>query len=160
LGSELVAKANIPALILGEPKLDLAEANTSGILENVYQYAKDDLVVIDWNSAIVFEPSGQKDITDVLEFALTHLLEVRYYDDLLDHRRSELDDEIERKRQGSLTGRYGKLARDANTKFIECSEFIERVDNSLKVVGDFYLAVIFRGAIRRFRILDWQMSIN
>ena len=37
---------------------------------------------------------------------------------------------------------------------------MERVDNSLKVVGDFYLALIFRGATQKFRIKDWQDSIS
>jgi uncharacterized Rmd1/YagE family protein len=34
------------------------------------------------------------------------------------------------------------------------------MSNSLKFVGDFYLARIYRGALKRFRILDWQDSIT
>jgi hypothetical protein len=167
-GRDLLEKVDLSALILGENKEILAERAKEGILENTYQYAENDLVVIDWNSAVVLEPSGQKDILDVLEFALTHLLEFRYYDDVLDHRLGELYDRVESQRArgwGRFFGLlwnedFAKISRDANARFIEFSELIERIDNSLKVVGDFYLAVIFRGGIRRFRIPDWQQNVT
>jgi hypothetical protein len=158
-GQELIEQADLPALILGEND-PLSEKARQGILDYTYQYAEADLAVIDWNSAIVFEPSGSRDISDVLEFAVTHLLEVRYYDDLLDKRLAELYDEVEMRRQRIWRSQFGAISKDANTRFLEFSEFMERIDNSLKVVGDFYLAVIFRGAVRRFRILDWQQNIT
>lgn len=167
-GADLLNRANLAALLLGENKEVLADKCKESILESTYQYAENDLVVIDWNSAVVMEPSGQKDIPDILEFALTHLLEFRYYDDVLDHRLAELYDRIESQRSRGIKRLWGmiwnedfaKISRDANARFIEFSELIERIDNSLKVVGDFYLAVIFRGGIRRFRIPDWQQSVT
>jgi hypothetical protein len=157
---DLTKKVNLPALMLGEPRETLSPKAIKGILENVFQYAETDLVAVDWNSAIVVEPLGQKDIADVIEFALAHLLEFRYYDDLLDHRLATLYNAIGARRQGLWKSNFAKISREANTRYIEFSEFIERVDNSLKVVGDFYLAVVFRAAIRRFRIPDWQQSIT
>lgn len=158
--NELIEKAPLAELLLGESNERLGSRSRNGILENVYQYAENDLVVIDWNSAIVVEPSGSRDITDVIEFALTHLLEFRYYDDLLDDRLTSLYDSIEEGRSKIFRTNFSRLSNESNTKFIEFSEFIERVDNSLKVVGDFYLAVLYRGAMRRFRIQDWQQSIT
>ena len=35
-----------------------------------------------------------------------------------------------------------------------------RVDNTLKVIGDFYLARVYESAVRRFRIRAWQASID
>jgi hypothetical protein len=160
LAKDLIERADLPALILGESREVLSQKCRKGIFENVFQYAETDLVAIDWNSAIVLEPSGQRDITDVIEFALTHLLEFRYYDDLLDQRLSTLYDAIGVRRQKLWKSSFAQISREANTRFLEFSEFIERVDNSLKVVGDFYLAVIFRAAVRRFRIPDWQQSIT
>lgn len=157
---DLIHNSLLPELILGEPPELLSAQSRSAILENHYQYAANDLVVIDWNTAVVLEPSGQRDIMDVLEFALTHLLEVRYYDDLLDTRLAELYDAIEIKRGRTLQGYFSRLSHEANSRYLEFSEFTERVDNSLKIVGDFYLAVIFRGAMRRFRVQDWQSSIT
>ena len=167
-GKDLLTQTDLSALILGESKEKLADKCKASILENTYQYAENDLVVIDWNSAVVFEPSGQRGIPDVLEFALTHLLEFRYYDDVLDHRLSELYDRVESQRArgfGRIFGMIWKedfaaISQDANARFIEFSELIDRIDNSLKVVGDFYLAVIFRGGLRRFRISDWQQNVT
>jgi len=157
---ELIAKADIPALLLGETDTGLAGLSRDAILEYRYQYRDNDLVVIDWNSAIVWEPSGQRDISDVLEFAVTHLLEMRFYDELIDRRLGVLYDSIEarRRRRGRIP--FWKLSHEASTRFIEFSEFLGRVENSLKVVGDFYLARIFRAALRRFRVSDWQSSIS
>jgi hypothetical protein len=157
---QLLERGSVPELILGEPKEKLSPKSRTGIRDVSFQYSEHDLVVIDWNSAIVLEPSGQRDIPDVLEFALTHLLEFRYYDDLLDHKLTDLYDSIELGKNTLFRGDFAKISHEANSRFIEFSEFLERIDNSLKVVGDFYLAVIFRGAIRRFRIGDWKESLS
>jgi hypothetical protein len=157
---DLVKNVNLPALILGDAQEELAEETQASILENLFQYAENDLVLIDWNSAVVLEPSGSKETPDILEFALTHLLEVRYYDDLLDKRLVELYDSVEEGREGFWQNRFGEISKEANTRFIEFSEFMERMGNSLKVVGDFYLARIFRAALRRYRVNDWQESIT
>ncbi len=163
-GSDLLEKADLAALLLGELGGEfggsLASRTREAVLQNLHQYASNDLVLIDWNSAVVLEPTGSRDIPDVLEFALSHLLEVRFYDDLLDHRLGELYDSVEKGRQRLIGSPFAAVAKDANSRFLEFSEFVERVDNSLKVVGDFYLATIFRSAMKRFRILDWQESIT
>jgi len=158
--ADLTTRADIPALLLAERTDTLAPPSRDGILENTFQYATDDLVIIDWNSAIVYEPSGQMENADIIEFALTHLLEVRYYDDVLDRQLAQIYDAVDERRRSSWKGRFSSLALEANTRFLEISEIMERVDNSIKVVGDYYLAVVFRAAIRRFRVLDWQQSIT
>lgn len=158
--TDLIDRVDIPALILAEPNEKLGEITQHAILESLYQYGENDLAIIDWNSAVIVEPSGQRDLPDVLEFALTHLLEVRYYDDLLDNRLRMLYDSIERRRARMLRAGYSQLSHEASSRYIEFSELIERVDNSLKVVGDLYLATIFRAAARRFRLPDWQSSIT
>lgn len=158
--TDLLKSADIPSLILGETSFNPSEKSKQSILESTYQYSSDDLAVIDWNSAVVVEPSGKKEVPEVLEFALTQMMEMRYYDDLLDDRLYELYDEIEKTRGSIFKSQFSVLAREASTRYIEFSEFIERIDNSLKVVGDFYLATIFRGASAKFRIRDWQESIT
>lgn len=158
--TELMERGAVPELILGEPTDPLSEKTRAGIQEMFFQYSANDLVVIDWNSAIVLEPSGQRDIPDVIEFSLTQLLEFRYYDDLIDKKLSDLYDSIEKGKHTLLRTDFDEISHEANSRYIEFSEFLERIDNSLKVVGDFYLAVIFRASVRRFRINDWQQSIS
>lgn len=157
---DLLHAVDVPALILGEPAIPLARRMRAPILESVIQYGDADLAVIDWNSAVVVEPSGQHDVPDVLEFALTHLMEYRYYDDLLDQRLAVLYGSMGRRRPGIFGGGYSRLSREASQIYLELSEFLERVENSLKVVGDFHLAMVFRAATQRFRLGDWEASIT
>jgi hypothetical protein len=156
----LLKNVDVPALILGEMHEKLSDQIKSGILENTYQYSVDDLAVIDWNSAVVIEPSGSMDVPLVIEFALSQLLEMRYYDDLLDSKLNTLYNEVAIKKRGILSNRYSKIAEEAGRMYLEIAEVVESVENSLKVVGDFYHAKIFRAASVRFRFKDWQHSID
>jgi hypothetical protein len=158
--SNLHEKVDIPALILAEPKDVLSEFIKKNILDNSYQYFKDDLVVVDWNSALVIEPNGSMDVPLVIEFALNQLLELRYYDDLLDQQLNTLYNEVVGRKKGLLNNKYSKIAENAGQMYLEISEIVENVENSFKTVGDFYLATIFRATSKRFRFDDWQKSIN
>jgi hypothetical protein len=159
---ELFNKVNIHALIIAEAKdADiLAEPLKASIFENTYQYTSKDMAVIDWNSALVIEPSGSMDVPDVIEFALCQLLEMRYYDDVLDGRLANLFNAVGSKKKNFLSNLYNSLAEDAGEKYLEITELIENVENSMKVVGDFYLAKIFRASLKRFRISDWHTSVD
>ena len=160
---ELLEKADIPALILAEGREPLSETSRDLITENVLQYADNDLAVIDWNSALLIEPDGQRDVADVIEFSLTHLLEFRYYDDLLNLKLDELYDTIEQKKEGVINifrNFYADIAEESSTRYIEFSEFLGRIENSLKTVGDPYLATVFRSSAEQFRFDDWRKSIS
>lgn len=156
----LLSRADVPALLLAEDDTVLAPATREAILENTYQYGQGDLALVEWNSALVVEEVPSRDVADILEFAVTHLLEMRFYDDLLDKRLARLYDDIERSKDSVLRAPFAQIYQDASSRYIEFSEFIERVENSLKVVGDFYLATVYRAATRRFRLADWQQNIT
>lgn len=158
--SELFDQVDVARLLVAEPQVQLADRAKKSILEGTYQYSDRDLTVIDWNSALVIEPSGSKDVPEVIEFALTHLMEMRYYDALLDQRLTVIYDSIEESRSRFFSNRFTALSRESSARYIEFSEFIERVDNSFKVVGDFYLAKIFRAAGVKMRIPEWEENIT
>lgn len=158
--SEVFDRYDVPRLLVGEPSETLAESMRKDILYTVNQYSKSDLTVIDWNSAFVVEPSGRKEVPEVIEFALTHLMEMRYYDQLLDQRLTTLYDAIEATRGKLFSSRFSKIAKESSAMYIELTEFLERVDSSFKVIGDFYLAKIFRSSTEEFRIRDWEENIT
>lgn len=160
--NEIFKKANVHGLILAETKDrdTLSDQVKLPIEESTFQYTNNDLAVIDWNSALVIEPTGSMDVPDVIEFALCQLLEMRYYDDVLDDRLASLYDSVGKKKKGFMSNLYSNLAEEAGEKYLEISELIENVENSMKVVGDFYLAKIFRAALNRFRFRDWQVSVD
>lgn len=157
---ELFEKADVAALMMAETKERLSEQMKKTVRDSTYQYGRDDLAVIDWNSALVVEPSGSMDVPMVLEFANSQLLEMRYYDDVLDEKLDTLYKSVAGKKPGILSNIYSRHAEEAGQIYLEIAEVVENVENSLKVVGDFYLATIFRVASQRFRFSDWQKSIN
>ncbi len=160
---ELLSGAPVPELLLGETSaVRLSTAERQEVLSHHYTYLEDDLAVVHWNSALVVEPSGVEDIPDLLEFATAHLLELRYYDALLDRELHRIYDEIER--GGSpvaniFTRRYRALQRRTAALLLELSEMIERLENAVKIVGDFYLARLYQSAVRRFRLPAWQETV-
>ncbi len=163
-GAEVLSTPGLGKLLLGEtsPKR-LASEERGDVVKHAYSYLEDDLAVIDWNSAFVLEPSGSRDIPDILEFATSQLLELRYYDDLLDVELNRIYDEVEEsggKWWALFWSPYGKLAKKVMRQLLEVTEFTERVENSLKVIGDFYLARVYRAAVRRFRVAAWQQSVG
>jgi hypothetical protein len=159
---EVLLAAPLARLVLGEMSpVPLSEAESHDVLQNRWSYLADDLAVVDWNCAFVLEPSGVEDIPDLLEFATAHLLELRYYDWLLDRELHAIYDEMEARRVVSrvFTRRYLRLQRRTATLLLELSEMIERLENAVKIIGDFYLARLYQGAVRRFRLPAWQETV-
>ncbi|MBV2167516.1 MAG: hypothetical protein KUL82_02305 [Bdellovibrio sp.] len=147
-------------LILSENNATLSEQIKKTIYESTFQYSQDDLAVIDWNSALIIEPSGSLDIVDVIEFSLCQLLEMRYYDDLLDEKLTYLYTSLEEKSSNIFQNHYTRLSKEAARIYLDISDTVESVENSMKVVGDFYLAKIFRAASQRLRFTDWRDSVD
>lgn len=154
--SETVAK-----LLLGETSTTpLSAATRDDVLKNAFSYLVDDLVIVDWNSAFVVEPTGSRVVPFVLELATSQLLEFRYYDGILERELGRVYDHVEKARPRIIRSPYGALTRRVVTRFMELTEFTERVDNAIKSVGDFYLARVYLAAINRFRVPDWRESVE
>jgi hypothetical protein len=163
-GNEVFERGELARLLLGEVgTAPLSERERAEVTQNRFSYTDDDLAVVDWNSAFVYEPSGSTDIPDIIEIANAQLLELRYYDDLMDRQLSRIYDEMQRKHGAGFSlfrSPYRALARRILVTLMEFSEFFERVENSLKIVGDFYLARLYEATVRRLRIPLWQSSVQ
>ena len=162
---DVLASPSLASLVLGEPaSRRLSQPQREDVLAHAFSYFDDDLVVVDWNAAFVLEPSGSRDIPDILELASSQLLELRYYDELFDAELARVYRELDRARGRGITdvirNPWVDLGRRVVVRLVELSEFAERVDNTLKVIGDFYLARVYESAVRRFRIRAWQASID
>jgi len=159
----LLSDAPIPALLLGETSpVPLSAREREDVLSHHFSYLETDLAVVHWNSALVVEPSGVEDVPDLLEFATAHLLELRYYDALLDRELHRIYDELEK--GGTpvvhlVTFKYRRLQRETAALLLELSEMIERLENAVKIVGDFYLARLYQSAVKRFRLPAWQETV-
>jgi hypothetical protein len=162
--TEVMERVDLARLLLGETGTQtLSQQERAEVTQYAYSYTERDLAVIDWNGAFVYEPSGSTDIPDVLEICNAQLLEFRYYDDLLDRSISGVYDGIsgqEASLSSLFRSPYRSMARRVVVTLLEISEFIERVENSLKIIGDFYLARIYEGAVKRLRIRQWQSNVT
>lgn len=149
-------------LIIGENEMKISERTKNKILNRYSQYSDQDLILVDWNSALIIDftdSSVYLDYLDILDFSLSHLLELRVYDDLLDEKIKKIYWEIRKKKTGGLKS-FASLSEDASLIYLEFSEFIERIDNSLKTVGDSFLAAFFRDTSEQMRFLDWKNSLS
>ena len=159
----ILERADLARLLVGEVGTrPLSERERAEVTQYRFSYTEDDLAVVDWNSAFVYEPSGSTDILDLMEIVNAQLLELRYYDDLLDEQLARIYDEMQGKHRGAslFLSPYRGLSRRVMVTLMEFSEFVERVENSLKIVGDFYLARVYEATVKRLRIPLWQASVQ
>jgi hypothetical protein len=161
---DVLARGDLARLLLGEVDTKpLSRGERDTVTQSRFSYSVDDLVIIDWNSAFVYEPSGSRDIPDLLEIANAQLLEFRFYDEMLDGHIARIHDQVQARRRGMLPlfrSPYRDLVRETLATLVDLNEFIERVENSLKIIGDFYLAKVYEAAVRRLRIPAWQASVT
>jgi len=160
---EVLERADLARLLLGETTVQLSAAERADVTRRHFSYGTRDLVVVDWNAAFVHEPSGSEDIPDILEIANAQLLELRYYDELLDSRLALVNERLKRERRrirSFFRSPYPSLAREVQLTLLEMNEFIERVENSLKIIGDFYLAKVYESAVEQLRIPAWKASVT
>jgi len=126
-------------------------------------FGPNDATIIDTDAAILFDPEGE-DVRDLIEFANTQLLEMRF----LDH---ELDDVLEGAYETLLARRWrrwrrwrlapvGPDLRSLARLQLDGAILFEQVTNALKLVGEQYLARVYSLASRRFHLAEWDTSIT
>ena len=149
-------------LLSGEQRT-LSDGARQDLLRQRFSYYTDDLVVLTWDRAFIYEPRGDSDVLDVLEVANAQLLEMRYYDELLDDELPRMYDLVAKARRARtlLTSRrFAHLARRLHTLVAEVTELTERVDNALQVTEDVYLARIYAAALELFRVPTVNAAVD
>jgi len=163
LTSDDLRDLDVVALLLNETRPLSAEARRE-LLPHRFSYFIDDLAILTWENALIVDPAdGATDVEYILEFANAQLLELRYYDAVLDGELPKLYDRIQKARFGprSLFGRrYARILREMHTVVADSTELVERVENSLKVTDDVYLARVYSAALELFRGRAWRTGID
>ena len=160
--TELLANADLVPLLSGEQR-PLSEGARADLLRQRFSYYTDDLVVLTWDRAFIYEPRGDSDVADVLEIANAQLLEMRCYDELLDAELPRMYDLVESARRGAnvfSARRYATLARRLYGLVAEVTELTEKVDNALQVTEDVYLARIYAAALDLFRVRTVSAAVD
>lgn len=130
-------------------------------LSKAISYYTRDLVLIDWNTAIICD-ADYSDTMNVLEFLNVELLEARTMDAHLDKRIQEYEGLLKRDPSlfTSLYSPYRNVMAELAELRIESSLLAERIDNALKLIGDLYLARIHKAASERFYLHEWDTAIS
>lgn len=158
----LQQRIDLVPLLSGEERA-LSEGARRDLLRQRFSYYTDDLVVLTWDRAFIHEPRGDSDVMDVLDVANARLLEMRYYDQLLQAELPRMYDLVEAtQRARPLLGsrRFANLARRLYTLVAEVTEVREKVDNALQVTEDVYLARIYASALDLFRVAAVSASVE
>ncbi len=161
LATELGREIDLVPLLSGETR-KLAEAARADLLSRRFSYYTDDLVVLTWDRAFIFEPRRDTDVADVIEVANAQFLEMRYYDELLDAELPRMYDLVEEATRRLSRGprRFAFLARRLYTLVAEVTELTEKVDNALQVTEDVYLARVYSAALDLFRVKAVSAAVN
>jgi len=159
--SDFLNQYDLSRLLLFETREVSAQAREEA-MKHRFSYYPEDLVIVHYDNAFVIEPSGSSDVFDILEFANAQILELRYYDHVLDKQIAWIYSELSKRRTVSAfrLRDYEKLARQVTEIVAELTEVTEKVDNALKVTEDVYYARIYRAAMTLFRSRDWELSIK
>ncbi len=160
--AELTQRIDLAPLLSGESRALSAGARTD-LLRQRFSYYTDDLVVLTWDRAFIYEPRGESDVMDVIEVANAQLLELRSYDELLDAELPRMYDLVETARRTMAlfaARRFANLARRLYTLVAEVTELTEKVDNALQVTEDVYLARIYSAALELFRVPTVSAAVD
>ena len=163
LPASVVRELDVAPLLLNEHR-PISDQARKELLPHWFSYYSDDLSILTWNTALVLDPAeGESDVQLILEFANAQLLELRYYDALLDAELPRMYDRIAsaRKGPGGLLGRrYAPLLTALQTLVADSTEIVERTQNALKVTDDIFLARVYAAALELFRERAWRAGID
>jgi hypothetical protein len=119
-----------------------------------------DVVVIDWDAALVVELTGYvEDVLYVLELANLQLEEFRVMDRSLDRYLDQFYDRLERVRSPFLGGSASVL-RALRRFRVDLAKLADEVTHITKFFGDWYLARVYLGARDRFYLDHWRQSVE
>jgi len=145
----------IAQVVRGENSI-LSDGERSEVLQSAMSYYPNDVAVLGWNAAFVYDSlSGSETTMQLLEYANSQLLEFRYYDNLLTRELAGVYDSLEKK---SLFGRW-RLPQEASrlqTVLLDVTELTERADNAIKFLSDMFSARLYRLAANKIGVHDYK----
>jgi hypothetical protein len=150
----------IAQIVRGENRM-LSDAEYREILEASISYYPNDLLVVGWSAAFVFDnPAAAGPTIQLLEYANTQLLEFRHYDELLTGLLAGVYRSIDK---GTGVWRRWGLAGEAeslNTVRLDVIEIAERTETSIKFLSDMFYARMYRLAAARVGVPDYRRMVD
>jgi hypothetical protein len=130
-----------------------AEENTVKYLS----YYQNDLVVIDWDAALLVDEEPDFDETlYIMELANLQLAELEAYDRILDDALDRAYRDLSRHPARSRKS----MMRDLKEIRIDLARFSDELSNITKFFGDWHLARIYQNIAERFHLAEWHKTID
>ena len=156
-------RARLAALLSNEPRADkLSPKEVEDNLRHWYSYYEDDLVIVDWDYALILDKEGKyDDVLFIMELANLQLLELRTYDIYLDRILEKSYDDLERfVSRRELLASPTALMKELSDARVDLIRVTENIENIGKLFGDYYLAKVYLGLTERFHIREWEHTVN
>jgi hypothetical protein len=151
----------IAQIVRGETAV-LSDGEQQEILQSRISYYPNDLAVIGWNAAFIYDSaSGAETAIQLLEYANSQLLEFRHYDDLLTRQLAGVYDFLEHGGTSVWTRwRTARAASKLHTVLLDVTELTERVDNAIKFLSDMFSARLYKLAAAKVGVPDYKDLVN
>jgi hypothetical protein len=149
-------RQQIAQVVRGE-NAPLSDDELREILQSAMSYYPNDLAVLGWNAAFVYDSAAGSETTmQLLEYANSQLLEFRHYDDLLTRELAVVYDSLERKPTLLNSWRLPGEASRLQTVLLDVTELTERADNAIKFLSDMFSARLYRLAASKIGVPDYK----
>ncbi|MGA9352548.1 MAG: hypothetical protein WBV46_02580 [Terriglobales bacterium] len=160
--SDLLAAegGRIAQIVRGENQ-PLSDGERQEILQSKISYYPNDLAVIGWNGAFIYDNAAGADTAiQLLEYANSQLLEFRHYDELLTGELASVYDFMDHGSGIWARWRTAKRASRLHTVLLDVDELTERADNAIKFLSDMFSARLYKVAASKIGVTDYKDLVN
>jgi hypothetical protein len=157
----LASHAQEIAQLVRAESVTLSDAECQEVLQSSISYSQTDLLVVGWSGALVYG-SGEVSSTtaQLLEYANTQLLELRYYDSFLTRLLEDVYHSLEHKTGVTASWRLSRQAERVNTIRLDVMELTEKVDNAIKFLSDMFYARLYGLAAAKVGVPDYRRLVD
>ncbi len=154
----LAAQRNHIAQVVRGETATLADSERQEILLSRISYYPNDLAVIGWNAAFIYDTqAGAETAIQLLQYANSQLLEFRHYDELLTKELENVYDFLERGGTGWWSRwRTAAAASKLHTVLLDVNELTERADNAIKFLSDMFSARLYKLCAQKVGVPDYK----
>ena len=147
----------IAQVVRGETAI-LSDGERQEILQSRISYYPNDLAVIGWNAAFIYDTqAGAETAIQLLQYANSQLLEFRHYDELLTHELENVYDFLEKGGAGTWARwRTARAAAKLHTVLLDVNELTERADNAIKFLSDMFSARLYKLCAQKVGVPDYK----
>jgi hypothetical protein len=151
----------IAQIVRGETS-PLSEGERQEILQGRISYYPNDLAVIGWNAAFLYDTAaGAETAIQLLEYANSQLLEFRHYDELLTNELEKVYDFLESGAAGMFSRwRTARAASRLHTTLLDVNELTEHADNAIKFLSDMFSARLYKLAASKVGVPDYKNLVE